>query len=208
MAVSPSGAQPGGDKGPGDKKGDKGDKGDKGPKGPKGDKGGKGGKGFGGEPETSASFVKQMMAFDKNGDGKLTKDEITDTRLLALFDRADANKDGVVTTEELEALFQRETAMFGSGGGGGFGDKKGPKGKGPKGPPDGKGGPDGPPDGKGFKGPPDGKGPKGPPPDGKDFKGPKGPPDGKGPNGPPPGQASRLNYGLEELVLSRRECAE
>ena len=44
------------------------------------------------------------MAFDKNKDGKLTKDEITDPRLHRLFDRADADKDGVVTREELIAL--------------------------------------------------------------------------------------------------------
>jgi hypothetical protein len=54
------------------------------------------------------SFVDRMMAFDKNKDGKLTRDEITDERLLRLFDRADANKDGVVTREELEALAARE----------------------------------------------------------------------------------------------------
>ena len=45
-----------------------------------------------------------MMAFDKNKDGKLTKDEMTDERLLRLFDQADTNKDGVVTKEELMAL--------------------------------------------------------------------------------------------------------
>ena len=45
-----------------------------------------------------------MMAFDKNKDGKLTKEEVTDERLHRLFDQADANKDGVVTKEELMAL--------------------------------------------------------------------------------------------------------
>src|SRR5438105_1729368 len=41
--------------------------------------------------------VGRMMAFDKNNDGKLTRDEITDSRLLTLFDRADSNRDGIVT---------------------------------------------------------------------------------------------------------------
>lgn len=49
-------------------------------------------------------LVTQMMAFNKKHDGKLTKDEVTDPRLHRLFDMADANKDGVVTKEELTAL--------------------------------------------------------------------------------------------------------
>jgi Spy/CpxP family protein refolding chaperone len=64
------------------------------------------------------AIVARMMAFDKNKDGKLTKDEITDTRLLRLFDRADANHDGVVTREELTALAQKMVAESSSGRGG------------------------------------------------------------------------------------------
>jgi EF hand len=75
--------------------------------------------------ETVDEFVAKMMAFDANKDGKLTKEELTDTRLHALFDRADTNKDGIVTREELEALFAKESLP----GGGDFG---GPKGKGDK----------------------------------------------------------------------------
>jgi hypothetical protein len=56
----------------------------------------------------TGTFVERMMAFDANHDGKLTKDEITDDRLLRLFDRADANHDGVVTKEELTALYAKE----------------------------------------------------------------------------------------------------
>jgi Spy/CpxP family protein refolding chaperone len=89
---------------------------------------GKGGKG--GLPETADSFVGKMMAFNKAKDGKLTKAELTDTRLAALFDRADANKDGIVTREELAALYTREQIGAGPGG---FGEKgKGDKGKGEK----------------------------------------------------------------------------
>ncbi len=106
------------------------------PGGKKGDKGGKG------TSETVDEFVAKLMAFNKAKDGKLSKEELTDKRLHALFDRADANQDGVVTVDELKALFAREKL---EGGGGGPG---GDKGKGPK---DGFGG-----DKKGFKG-------KGPP---------------------------------------------
>ena len=101
--------------------------------------GGKKEKGGKGSTETVDEFVKKLMAFNKGKDGKLTKEELTDKRLHALFDRADANKDGVVTREELEALFTKETVVGGGDKGdkgdkgkGGFGDKKG---KGPKGGP-------------------------------------------------------------------------
>ena len=101
--------------------------------------GGKKEKGGKGTTESVEDFVKKLLAFNKAKDGKLTKTELTDPRLHALFDRADANKDGVVTREELEALFAKESAA--GGGPGGDGPKgKGPgdkKGKGPKGGPPG-----------------------------------------------------------------------
>ena len=49
------------------------------------------------------AMVSRMMAFDKNKDDKLTRDEMTDSRMERMFDRADANHDGVVTKEELVA---------------------------------------------------------------------------------------------------------
>src|SRR6476659_8437920 len=86
-----------------------------------------------------AAFADRLMAVDKNKDGKLTKDEITDERLLRLFDRADTNKDGTVTKEELEALAAKEMQGGGRGQGGPGG---GPGGRG--GPGGGPGGPGGP----------------------------------------------------------------
>src|SRR5271165_731368 len=53
---------------------------------------------------SNSTIVTRMMAFNKKKDGKLTREEVTDPRLLRLFDRADTNKDGVVTREELMAL--------------------------------------------------------------------------------------------------------
>jgi hypothetical protein len=93
-----------------------------------------------------SSLVEKMMAFDKNKDGKLTKDEVTDRRLHRLFDQADANKDGVVTKEELTTLAKKLEADDGEGRGG----RGGPGGRGGRG---GRGGPGGPGGRDGF-GPP------------------------------------------------------
>jgi hypothetical protein len=68
------------------------------------------------------TYVAKMMAFDKNKDGQLTKDEITDERLLRIFNRADANKDGITTKEELTTLAKQETVQ--AEGGPEFGEKK------------------------------------------------------------------------------------
>lgn len=69
----------------------------------------------------SEDLVKRMMAFDKDGDGELTRSEITDARLIRLFDRADADKDGQVTKDELTALASEEHSdqpdFFGGPGG-------------------------------------------------------------------------------------------
>ena len=113
---------------------------------------------------SDSTIVTAILAFDKDKTGKVTKSQVTDVRLHRLFDQADANKDGVVTRDELIALASKlEAEVAQDGGKGDKGGKGGPKGKGG-------------PDDKGFKG----KGPGG-----FDDKGPK----GKGPGGPPqPGQ--------------------
>src|SRR5262245_32656987 len=72
---------------------------------------------------SKSPLVKRMMAFDKNKDGKLTKDEVTDRRLHRLFDRADKDKDGVVTLKELMALAAELDAEGGEGGPGGPGGR-------------------------------------------------------------------------------------
>src|SRR5947209_5911860 len=87
---------------------------------------------------SSSPLVERMMAFNKKKDGKLTRDEVTDRRLLRLFDLADTNKDGVVTREELIALAAKLEAENGQEGG--------------RGGPRGFGGPRGGP--RGFAGPP------------------------------------------------------
>ncbi len=70
------------------------------------------------KPAAPAGLVERMMALDKNRDGQLTRDEMPDARSQRTFDRADANKDGVVTLQELKALAAQEEAIGGSGRGG------------------------------------------------------------------------------------------
>jgi Spy/CpxP family protein refolding chaperone len=84
----------------------------------------------------SNNIVDRMMEFDTNHDGKLSKSEVTDTRLHRLFDRADRDKNGTVTRSELNALMVRERASA-RGGPSGFGGPGGPPGMGrfPGGPP-------------------------------------------------------------------------
>lgn len=50
---------------------------------------------------SSDELANTLMAFDKNEDGKLTQAEVPE-RFQGLFDRADANKDGVLTEDELK----------------------------------------------------------------------------------------------------------
>ena len=73
-------------------------------------------------------LTRRMLAFDKDGDGRLTVAEVTDPRLHRLLGRADADGDGFATRDELAALAEREHS-----GARGFGD----------GPPPGPGGPPG-----------------------------------------------------------------
>jgi hypothetical protein len=51
-----------------------------------------------------------MMAYDQDKDGRLTKSEVDDERLQGLFDRADGNKDGTLTRQELADLAEKEAS--------------------------------------------------------------------------------------------------
>lgn len=80
--------------------------------------------------EGGDDLAERMLAYDKDGDGKLTRAEVTDERLTRLFDRADADKDGVVTKAELTALAAQQPSVgrggFGGPGGGPGGPMMGP----------------------------------------------------------------------------------
>jgi hypothetical protein len=100
-----------------------------------GRKGGKKGAGFGGRGGfgsglTTDQIVERLMAFDKNKDGKVTKDELPE-RMQGLIAKGDTNKDGALDREEIRKLagtLGRDTFAGGFGGrgpGAGFGGRGG-----------------------------------------------------------------------------------
>lgn len=67
---------------------------------------GRPGPGPGGEGRPAGDFLSRAMEADKNGDGKISKEEAPE-RMARGFDRIDANSDGFVTKDELQAMFER-----------------------------------------------------------------------------------------------------
>ncbi len=58
------------------------------------------------------ALVKRMLTLDANGDGQLSKAEVKDSRLQSLFERADADNNGVLTPEEMTTFFTKEVAAL------------------------------------------------------------------------------------------------
>lgn len=87
-------------------------------------------------PVTVDAMVARMLTLDADGDGQLSADEVKDERLRSLFERLDADKNDVVTKDEMIALFTKELTTIQSSGrggpGGGFGPP--PAGRGGNGP--------------------------------------------------------------------------
>lgn len=52
---------------------------------------------------SSEETVTRMMQYDKDSDGKLSKEELPE-RMQSMLERGDANKDGFLTKDELRAL--------------------------------------------------------------------------------------------------------
>lgn len=96
----------------------------------RGEGGGRGeGRGEGGpEREATGPSARELqdtlMAFDKNKDGKLSKDELPE-RMQGMFDRGDVNHDGFLTTDEIAKLAAAQSAPAGAPRGEGRGDGNG-----------------------------------------------------------------------------------
>ncbi len=92
---------------------------------------GRGGPGRGGPgrgPDGGAgpgAGLDRLMAYDKNSDGKLSKEELPE-RIQSLIVRADADKDGFASKAELEQMIASQGDAAGEG-------PRGPGGRGPGG---------------------------------------------------------------------------
>ena len=75
--------------------------------------------------------VKTLMAFDANGDGRLSRSELPE-RFQGIFDRADENKDGFLTPDEIRKTAAAQAAPPDSMGPGGRGGPEGGRGEGPR----------------------------------------------------------------------------
>lgn len=86
-----------------------------------------GGRGEGGDnpaADVVEDTVKTLMAFDANGDGKLSRSELPE-RFQGLFDRADLNKDGFLTPDEIRKMAAAQAPPPEPEGRGGRGDGRG-----------------------------------------------------------------------------------
>jgi Ca2+-binding EF-hand superfamily protein len=99
---------------------------------------GRGGPGRGEEQEGDSpaqladDTVKALMAFDANGDGKLSRAELP-PRFQGIFDRGDTNKDGFLTPDEIRKALAAQTPPPDAEGRGGRGGGEGGRGEGGRG---------------------------------------------------------------------------
>ena len=74
---------------------------------------GKGRHGRPASPADTTETVSTLMTFDKDSDGKLSRDEVPE-RMQGLFDRCDKNTDGFLTGDELKAAAEEQTKGAGT----------------------------------------------------------------------------------------------
>ena len=111
-------------------RGGRGGPGGGGPGGGQGERGSRGGREGGGGSRNVSQMIDRIMQYDKDKDGKLSKDEIPE-RMAGMTENADSNKDGFLDKAELEERLK----SFGGRGGrpGGGGGERGGSGRGGRG---------------------------------------------------------------------------
>jgi hypothetical protein len=77
-------------------------------------------------------LVTRLLAFDKNGDGRVTADELPE-RMRGLIEQGDKNKDGALDVEEIRQLAAERARPVGPPGRGGRGPGLPPPGRGGRG---------------------------------------------------------------------------
>ncbi|NJB83748.1 EF-hand domain-containing protein [Wenyingzhuangia aestuarii] len=70
---------------------------------------------FAQEAKPKPSPEKMFKNFDKNKDGKVTKEELEGKKILNRFDKIDASGDGVITLEELTNAMNKKGKGKGKG---------------------------------------------------------------------------------------------
>ncbi|MEZ5402964.1 MAG: hypothetical protein R2729_25020 [Bryobacteraceae bacterium] len=95
--------------------------------------GGRGGPGGpGGQGADSAAMVQRLLAFDRNGDGALAKDEIPE-RMQGMIARGDLDKDGSLSAAELKTMAESRGPQGAERGRREGGREGRPEGRGPEG---------------------------------------------------------------------------
>ena len=61
--------------------------------------------------EAAQEMVEMLMAFDKNGDGKLERAELPE-RMLGLLERGDTDHDGFLTAKEIRKLADLQAPVW------------------------------------------------------------------------------------------------
>ena len=79
---------------------------------------GRGAQGRGAAGGNTADIVSRIMANDKNGDGKIDKEELPE-RMQRILERADTNKDGALEKGEIEKMLEGVGRAGGNRAGGG-----------------------------------------------------------------------------------------
>lgn len=64
--------------------------------------------------DTVEEAVKTYLSFDRNSDGKLSHEEVPE-RMQGIFERGDANRDGLLTADELRTMARAQQASTGGG---------------------------------------------------------------------------------------------